>query len=83
MDKNVLRTILVMLAVGAFVVICCCLAGKETDDEREKIWNDGYCTKCGAKLEFKNYSQGYTEKYAFQCTECKKIVVLEYNPYSE
>lgn len=46
-----------------------------------KIWNNGICNECGGSYEFKCMSGRYNDHYVFQCSNCKKIITLDYNPY--
>lgn len=46
-----------------------------------KAWNKGICNECGGSYEFKCMAGRYNDRFVFQCTNCHKIIILDYNPY--
>ena len=76
-SKALLIATSLILAIFLFIFLVAYTDANKT----VKIWNKGICNECGGSYEFKCMAGRYNDRFVFQCTNCHKIITLNYNPY--
>lgn len=78
MKENIIRTIGIILFVGLFV-----LGGyfieKSEENKDIKTFNEGACTECDGRYEFRSASgtTGSSKRYYYTCNKCGHTIEVK------